>query len=209
MLIDVSQKIERGSVYRLGTPPVEIAPQGFYHESEGKFETTMLTLAAHTATHIDLVHRDRCLGLGRMIGRGKLLDVTQVSGRQIRITDIKEQVRIQNGDFVFFRTDWSTHLGTELYYAHPELSLEVVDWLAHKEINMVGIDALGLGRGRLHQEYDQLFADHDVFVIENLTNLSAIPSREFRVFCFPLRIEDIDAIPTRVVVETYNEEQAC
>jgi len=201
MLIDVSMPIITGSVFRLGTPPVEIASRKFYHESEGEYETIILSLAAHTATHVDLVFADTRIEPERMIGRGKLLDVTLVTGGEIGLDNIEHQVEIASGDFVFFRTDWSKFVGTEEYYHHPELSPEVVQWLVSKQINAVGIDALGLGRDRRHGEYDRLLIKNNVFVIENLANLSAIPKKQFKVYCFPLKIENVDAIPARVVVE--------
>jgi kynurenine formamidase len=201
MLIDVSMPITAGSVFRLGTPPVEIASRRFYHESEGEYESIVLSLSAHTATHVDLVFAENRIEPERMIGRGKLLDVTQVPGGEIQLGDVEHQVEIESGDFVFFRTDWSKLVGTEEYHNHPELSTEVVRWLVSKRINAVGIDALGLGRGRRHGEYDRLLIKNNIFVIENLANLSALPRKEFKVYCFPLKIENVDAIPARVVVE--------
>ena len=201
MLIDVSMTIKQGSVFRLGTPAVEIASRRFYHESEGEYESTMISFSTHTATHVDLVFMEKRIDPGRMIGTGKLIDVTQVSGGEIRLDDVKHQVEIESGDFVFFRTDWSEFVGTMKYYDHPELSLEVVQWLVSKNINAVGIDALGLGRDRRHGEYDRLLARNNIFVIENLANLSAIPKKKFNTYCFPLKIENTDAIPARVVVE--------
>jgi kynurenine formamidase len=210
MLIDVSMTIEPGSVFRLGTPAVEIASRRFYHESVGEYESTMISISAHTATHVDLVFTEKRIDPRRMIGTGKLIDVTQdfgelrqaVAGGAIRLDDVKHQVEIESGDFVFFRTDWSEFVGTMKYYDHPELSLEVVQWLVSKNVNAVGIDALGLGRGRRHGEYDRLLARNNIFVIENLANLSAIPKKKFNTYCFPLKIENTDAIPARVVVET-------
>jgi kynurenine formamidase len=201
MLIDVTMPITAGSVFRRGTPPVEIAVRRFYHASEGEYETVMLSLPAHTATHVDLVFRERRIPPGRMISRGKLFDVTGVGGEQIQLRDVEQQAEIQAGDFALFRTDWSRFAGTERYYEHPELALEVVQWLASNQVNGVGIDAPGLGRGRRHGEYDRLLAENDVFVIENLANLGAVPTnRALTVYCFPLSIENIDAIPARVLV---------
>ena len=201
MLIDVSMPIAPGAVFRLGSPPVEIVTHRFYHESEGEYETVVLTMPAHTATHIDLVFSDRCVSLERMIGKGKLIDVTGVGGNLIQLKDIENRAPIRSGDFVFFRTDWSKYSGTDRYFAHPELSFEVVQWLASIGVNAVGIDALGLGQGRRHGEFDRFLARSDVLVIENLTNLRKVPKGEFRVYCFPLNIESIDAIPARVLVD--------
>jgi kynurenine formamidase len=201
MLIDVSMPIAAGSVFRRGTPAVEIATHKFYDASEGEYETVMLALPAHTATHVDLVFRERRIPPGRMIGRGKLFDVTSAAGEQIRLRDFEQQVGIQAGDFALFRTDWSQCAGTDRYHKHPELALEVVQWLVSNKVNAVGIDAPGLGRERRHGEYDRLLAENDVFVIENLANLGAVPTdRAFTVYCLPLSIEDIDAIPARVLV---------
>lgn len=201
MIIDLSMTIQEGSVFRLGTPPVEIGSQRFHHESEGEYESIMISFSAHTATHVDLVFADRRIDPERMTGNGKLIDASQLAGTEIHLADVKDQVQVECGDFIFFRTDWSDFAGSGNYYDHPELSLEVVEWLAAEKINAVGIDALGLGRGRKHGEYDRLLARHDIYVIENLTNLAAIPCRRFKTYCFPLKLENTDAIPARVVVE--------
>ncbi len=201
MLIDVSMTIEQGAVFRLGTPAVEIASRRFYHESEGEYESILISFPTHTATHVDLVFPEKRIDPRRMMGTGKLIDATQMPGGEVRLDDVKHQVEIESGDFVFFRTTWSEFVGTLKYYDHPELSLEVVEWLVSKNINAVGIDALGLGRDRKHGEYDRLLARNNIFVIENLVNLSAIPQKKFKAYCFPLKIENTDAIPARVVVE--------
>ena len=122
MLIDVSMPITAGAVFRLGTPPVEIASRRFYHESEGEYESVVLSLSAHTATHVDLVFAENRIEPERMVGRGKLIVVTQSPGSEIPLDDIEHQVEIESGDFVFFRTDWSKLVGTEEYHNHPELS---------------------------------------------------------------------------------------
>lgn len=202
MIIDVSMPITNGSVFRLGTPPVQITSQRFYHESEGDYESIMIQISAHTATHVDLVFPDRHLDPERMIGTGKLIDVSHLSGTEIHLADIEHQVDLDPGDFVFFRTDWSQFVDTDQYRDHPELSPEVVEWLIAHQISAVGIDALGLAQGRGHGEHDRLLARHDILVIENLANLAAIPGNRFRVYCFPLKIDNTDAIPARVVVET-------
>lgn len=201
MLIDVSLPIKAGSVFRPGTPPVEIVTRRFQHKSQGEYKTVMLSFPAHTATHVDLPYKESSIAPERMIGKGKLFDLTGVASGKIQFCDIENQVEIQAGDFVFFRTDWSKFVGTNKYYRHPELSLEIVEWLCSNKVNAVGIDAPGLGRNQLHKKYDRLLAENDIFLIENLANLCAVPKKEFTVYCLTLSIENIDAIPARVLVE--------
>lgn len=202
MLIDVSMPITPGAVFRRGSPPVEIARRTFSNESEGEYETVVLTMPIHTATHIDLVFSERRIPPERLMGRGKLVDVTGVPGGLIQLHDVEDKAAIHQGDFVFFRTDWSRYAGTDRYFRHPELSLEVVQWLASTGVNAVGIDAQGLAQDLRHGEFDRFLARADVFVIENLVNLCQVPTKEFHVYCFPLSIEGIDAIPARVLVDS-------
>jgi kynurenine formamidase len=112
MIVDVSMTIRPGAVFRLGTPAVQIAAEGFFHEFEGEYESIMLSLSAHTATHVDLVYLARRLEPERMIGPGKLVDARQCSNREIQLADVDRQVDVERGDFVFFRTGWSELAGT-------------------------------------------------------------------------------------------------
>jgi len=202
MLIDVSMPLASGAVFRLGSPPVEIARRRFHHESEGEYESVVLSLPAHAATHVDLVYSARSVAPERMIGPGKLVDVRDPGSPSIGLAGVQGQVELSEGDFVFFRTGWERFAGSDRYFEHPELSPETVEWLISRKVNAVGIDALGLGRDRRHGEYDRLLAGNDILVIENLVNLGLIGPGSFTVYCFPLSIEDSDAIPARVVVET-------
>jgi kynurenine formamidase len=201
MILDVSMIIKSGSVFRRGTPPVQIESRKFYHEEEGAYVSIIIQVPAHTATHVDLVLPGRRMEPDRMIGNGKLIDVTWVESGEITLAHVRDRVDLEAGDFAFFRTDWSQFADTARYHDHPELSLELVQWLADRRVNAVGIDALGLARGRGHGEHDRLLARQDVYVIENLANLAAIPARPFRVYCLPLKMDDTDAIPARVLVE--------
>ncbi len=201
MLIDLTMPVKAGAVFRPGTPPVEIGRQTFYSDSGAEFQTTMLSLPAHTATHIDLVSRGRNIAPERMISRGRLFNVTRPGSGQISLHELRLRNDLKPGDTVLFRTDWSEYVGTEKYYENPELSREVLEWLIVNRVNAVGIDSPGLGRERLHGEYDRLLAENDILVIENLANLKAVPCEEFIVYCFPLSIENIDAVPARVMIE--------
>ncbi len=202
MLVDVSTRLEQGAVYRLGTPPVDLRMQRCFHEDEGGYyEAVMLSMPLHTATHIDVVNIENRIELDRSIGPGKMIEVSGIIDRKITLDDCEGQVSVEKGDFVFFRTGWDSYAATERYFNHPELSEEVLDWLVGMKVNMVGIDALGLGRGRRHGIYDRHLTSCGIYVIENLANLSAVTSPSFKVYCFPLKIENTDALPARVVVD--------
>lgn len=52
---------------------------------------------------------------------------------------------------MFFQTNWDKYIDDEeKYNNHPEASMEVIEYLVNKKVNMIGIDTLGLGLGRNH-----------------------------------------------------------
>ena len=200
MLIDVSLRLKEGMIFRKGSPEFSINELSCFHHEPGNYITSIINTPSHIGTHIDVISKDNSILLDRFIGRGILIDVSNIIG-QIKMEDIKNKKSLKKDDFVFFRTDWSQKIENDEYFDHPELSLEVLEWLIDEKINMVGIDALGLGRSKNHGTYDRYLAKHGIFIIENLTNLNLIKKEEFKVYCFPLNIENIEAIPARVVVE--------
>ena len=44
-------------------------------------------------------------------------------------------------------------------------------------------------------------AKNKIYGIENLCNLKNIPTKDFKVYCLPIKVEGIDAQPARVLVE--------
>ena len=205
MFVDISMPIQKGSVFHKGCAPVDISSRTFHNDYEGTYETTMLTMALHTATHIDFVFPGKEFPMERMIGQGRVFDVAKAGDGTIGLKDLGKNAEADKGDFIFFRTNWSRFLGTDKYFEHPELSMEVLNWLISKEVNVVGIDAQGLARAARHGEYDRFMLKHDIPVVENLVNLSALPQSRFTVYCFPIKIENVDAMPVRVVVEIKKE----
>ncbi len=201
MLIDVSLKLKEGMLFRKGSPLFSISNLKCFHEEEGQYETSIITTPAHIGTHIDIISKDNNIDLSRFIGRGILIDMPKCNAGAITLDNLDNQDLVEKDDFVFFRSGWSKYIGEEKYFYHPELAFEVVEWLSKKKVNMVGIDALGLGIGKNHGLYDRYLAGNGIYIIENLTNLDLIKEKTFTVYCFPLSIENLEAIPTRVIVE--------
>ncbi len=109
MLIDISTTIQSGAVFRIGSPAVNIESRTCVDEHDAEYETTVIAMPAHTATHIDLVSKDRSVELHRMISRAWVLDVTSAKGGKITRDDIGA-VAVQPNESVIFRTDWSYSL---------------------------------------------------------------------------------------------------
>lgn len=202
MIVDITQTTLIGKEYRAGSKPLEVKTVKRFSRSGSEYITTNFSCDVHNmGTHIDVMEKDVVIENERLIGKGIKFDISQLTDRKIELYDL-DLSKIKEGVYVFFQTNWDEYLNDEEKYAnHPEISMEVIEYLVEKKVNMIGIDTLGLGLRRNHGIIDDYLAKNKIYGIENLANLKSIPSNDFKVYCLPMKIEGIDALPTRVLVE--------
>lgn len=201
MLIDISQEIKIGKEYRKGSPVLKVNKIVCNKGSKSEYETIEYSLASHNSgTHIDVMGVGVELPLERLIGKGIKFDVSHIRDRAVEVEDVDLSI-IKGGEFIFFQTGWDKYLMEDTYDNHPEISIELIEKLSKMDINMIGIDALGIGRGRNHGIIDRLLGKAGKYAIENLCNLEKIPKNNFKVYCLPVKIEGIDTMPARIIVE--------
>lgn len=202
MLVDITQVTKIGKVCRPGSPPLEVSEIFCKSSSGSSYKTIQYSIATHNmGTHIDVMGIDIELPLDRYIGKGIVFDVSSVRGREVVLEDV-DLSRIKGGEFVFFHTGWSKYYDDdEKYQNHPEISISLIQELIKLDINMVGVDTLGFGIGKNHGTIDRILEEAGKYAIENLTNLDKIPLDNFKVYCLPTKIEGLDALPVRILVE--------
>lgn len=202
MLVDITQTTQLGRVYRAGSKPLEVKSVKRYSRSGSEYTTTCFSCDVHNmGTHIDVMSTDVIIENDRLISEGVKFDVSNITDRAIELDDL-ELSRIKEGVYVLFQTNWDKYLDDdEKYSTHPEVSMEVIEYLVGKKVNMIGIDTLGLGLRRNHGTIDEYLAKNKIYGIENLANLNRIPEENFKVYCLPIKIEGLDALPARLLVE--------
>jgi arylformamidase len=104
---------------------------------------------------------------------------------------------------VLIRTGWDTRWGTSRYQqAAPYLAPETTRALVHSGLTVLGVDfctdesAVDPSRTSLAH-----LLRAGVLVIENLCNLSALPTDGFRFFAVPLGTTDRAPVPVRAFAE--------
>ncbi|GAA0085832.1 cyclase family protein [Clostridium sp. CTA-7] len=202
MIVDITQTTKIGRVYRDGSEPLKVETVKRYSKSGSEYKTISFSCDTHNmGTHIDVIGVDVFIENERLISDGIKFDVSSITDREIKLTDL-DLSRVKEGVYVFFQTNYDKYFeDEEKYNNHPEISMEVIEYLVDKKVNMIGIDALGLGRGRNHGLIDVYLGKHKSYTIENLANLDKIPEEGFKVYCLPMKIEGIDGLPTRILVE--------
>jgi kynurenine formamidase len=158
------------------------------------------------------------LPLEWFFGDGVVLDMAhKPDGDVVQVAEVEaELARIGHTlkplDIVLVRT------GRDAFYGRPDytfhgcgVSAAATRWLYDQGIRVMGIDAWGWdapldGQAReaiARGEPGVFWAAHQVDLpyvqIERLVNLGVLPSTGFQVACFPLKIKDGSAGPTRAV----------
>jgi len=204
MLIDITQGARIGVVNsQAGSPTLKVEQSEFVETVAGAAQggkMAWFSCGVHDAgTRINTMGMVE-ISADRFIRPGVKFDVSHVAGRQIELDDLDTSI-LWEGQYVLFQTNWDLYRGDDKYLDHPELSRQVLEYLIGRRINMIGIDAPGIGKGKDHPVYDAYAAEHGAYVIGNLANLWKVPLSGFSVYCFPAKVAELDAIPARVLVE--------
>jgi kynurenine formamidase len=144
----------------------------------------------HVGTHLDTY-----LGVPIPIDwcdrRGVLIDARPY-GAVVPESAIAD-VDIRAGDFVIFRTgriEEVAYGSREYFTGHPQLDWSLIRALLAKKVSFIGIDASGIRHGvKLGDEHHQADVECEeshCYVVENLTNLGALP--ESAAKGFPIRL---------------------
>lgn len=201
MIVDITQTTLIGKVYRTGSKPLEVNEVSRFSRGGSEYKTINFSCDTHNmGTHIDVMGKNVVLDNERLISNGIKFDVRGIEDREILLGDLDVSL-VEEGVYVFFETGWDEYVNDDGKYSrHPEISFEVLEYLVKQKVNMIGIDALGLGIGKNHGIADSYLGKNKIYAIENLCNLESIPEK-FKVYCLPLKMEGIDALPTRILVE--------
>jgi kynurenine formamidase len=140
---------------------------------------------------------------GQGIAVEALTDAIDACGRAVR-----------EGDAVLLRTGQEDFdLDDVRAFQYPGMTREGTLFLAEQGAKVLGTDALGWDRpfgvmakafretGNRAEIWDGHFAgrDREVFIVQQLTNLRALPAFGFKVGFFPIKIARASAAPARVV----------
>ena len=176
------------------------------------YNLELLFLSSHTGTHLDAPYHFAKNGLkinqiplDRLIGKAVLIKLKKPKNSPITKSDVilfeKKNGKIPNHTSIFFYTSWQKNLKKGNYFTeNPGLDLTAAKYLASKKINLVGIDSPSIDLGK-----DESFCVHhilsknNILIVENLTNLNKIKSKEFNFTILPLKLKNATGSPVRAI----------
>ena len=208
-VIDMTHLISEDMPVYPGTEGPRLSPANTY-EKDG-FKETLMTMYTHTGTHMDppahLFEGRTTLDqfpAQQFAGKALVIDCSDMTeGQRVPLERITRCGRAaEEADFLLFRFGWDKYWGTPAYFGnYPCLSNEAVDYIiAHGKkgvgLDVIGIDPIADANLTIHRK---LFAQNEIVVIENLTNLDQVGSEPFWFFALPLRHVNADGSPIRAI----------
>ncbi len=206
-IVDLTHSVSPNMPVYPGTePPVFITGCSI---DEIGFLEKKITLYSHTGTHIDapahLIKGHNTLDLlpiNHFYGPALMLDFDMFKPETIGVKELAPyQDKIKDVEFLLLHTGWSQYWGTEKYFSNYNvLSKEAAEWLSKFGLKGFGSDTISADTADTHDyPVHKALLRLNTIIIENLTNLLALPRNIFDFSCFPLNFEDADGSPVRAV----------
>lgn len=208
-LIDLSHPITAEMPVFPGDRPVEIVVSDATTSPPASDRRHMngsrLHTSVHTGTHMDapfhFVHEgDRIdqVDLDRCVGPALRINLP-ATVREIEVKHLAEwDNKLRVAHRVVFNTGWHHRWGQPNYFTeHPVITGAAAKYLVDHGVVLVGVDTPSVDRPPYDAHLTLLGAG--LLIVENLTNLDAIPGDVFELVATPLRITGRDGSPVRAV----------
>jgi len=179
---------------------------------EDKYNLELLFLSSHTGTHLDAPYhfvkngiKIHQIPLDRLLGNGILIKIKKEKNQSITKNDLilfeRKNGNIPKHSSIFFYTEWQKNLNSDYYFINnPGLSESAATYLVSKRINLVGIDSPSIDLGQAKNfRVHKILAKNNILIVENLSNLNKISSKQFDFVILPLKLKDATGSPVRAI----------
>ena len=179
---------------------------------ENGYNLELLFLSSHTGTHLDAPYHFAKNGvkidqipLDRLLGKAILIKLQKTKNTAITKSDIilfeKNNYKIPNYSSIFFYTGWQKNLKNNNYFTeNPGLDISSAKYLTSKKVNLIGIDSPSIDHGQdMSFNVHNILSKNNILIVENLTNLNKITTKEFNFTILPLKLKDATGSPVRAI----------
>lgn len=205
-LYDATLAIHEGMVIFPGDPPFKL--DSFYRIERGdQFNLSVLSMGTHIGTHVDPPshYLDNGAGVDKipleaMVGPGIVLDMR---GRPVVDRQALAESAMAGSRRVLLKTDNGPRLlQSEFVADYVSLTEDGAEYLVELGVQLIGIDYLSIEKFQnVGAPVHRALLAGGVLIVEGV-NLLDVPAGPCKIYCFPLKIQDADGAPARVLVET-------
>ena len=202
--IDLSVKIKKANLVYPGDEPLEL--KKVKSLSEDGFNLHQLNINMHLGTHIDFKNHvstkendiifEDFLGKANVIRPEILNNVISTEDVEDKYLNLTYQERILILDLHHYYK-----FNTKSYYECPKFEPSIFRFLKDNNINVLGADIPDFSYFNDHElKMHKDLLKSDIYLIENLTNLSQLTSHIYLV-ALPLEIEGVEASLVRAIAK--------
>lgn len=179
---------------------------------DDEYNLELLFLSSHTGTHLDAPYhfvkngiKIHQIPLDRLVGNGILIKIKKGKNQSITKNDLilfeRKHGDIPKNSSIFFYTEWQKNLNSNYYFINnPGLSESAAIYLVSKKINLVGIDSPSIDLGQdKNFKVHKILAKNNILIVENLSHLNKISSKQFDFVILPLKLKDATGSPVRAI----------
>jgi arylformamidase len=209
-LIDLSHTVTHGLVTYKGLPAPIIcdylsreASRKLYAPGT-EFQIGKIEMVANTGTYLDSPFHRYADGKDlSQLALEKLADLPaiKIQARNRQSLDVSDFPRNENlaGKAVLVETGWSRHWNTPQYYeGHPFLTEDAARFLSDSGVALVGIDSHNIDDVQdLRRPVHSILLGNEIPIVEHMTNLAAVPPKDFRFFAVPVKVKGFGTFPVR------------
>ncbi len=198
-IYDVTRTITRGMGVYPGDPEVRIALVADVKEGD-PYTVSALAMGSHSGTHVDAPRHLFPDGTGidrispdHLIGPAAVIDV----GDSISIDreHLVASIPAEGCERLLLRTRSE---GRDK--AHEFLTPEAARWLVGQDLRLLGIDGPSVDAEDADSlPVHRILLEAGVVIVEGL-DLHRVPAGAYTLVCMPLKLEDCDGAPARVML---------
>ncbi len=206
MIVDLTHTLHQGMTVFPGTP--ELRVQQIASIPFDGFNEKLISFATHTGTHMDapnhIVPDTATLDMlepGKFMGKACVIDCRNYHTIDTNVISENKEI-INKADFVLFYTSWENLWGTNQYLKDfPVLTKQAASLLTSLNLKGIGLDTISVDPVDSDDlTIHKILLSAGMLIIENLTNLSALPlGKSFDFIALPLKIKDADGSPVRAL----------
>lgn len=205
-IIDISMPLNRET-------PVWPGCQQFYLRRYKRLESgddcnnSHVSCDVHTGTHIDApahflsnAETVDLLSLDALIGPAAVCHLPAVSS--INATDLQRLSVPLKTKRLLLRTDNSERWNARINKFRSDfvgLTYDAAQWIAAREIGLVGIDYLSVARYEETASVHQILLEAGIILLEGI-NLYGVQAKEYELICLPLKLMGAEGAPARAVL---------
>lgn len=176
------------------------------------WNASYINIYSHSGTHMDApwhfeVNEQTIdqLPLDRMISDAWICDLQDVGPKEILgVQHLKTLANdFKKGDSMLLHTGWSKRLGSADYRdALPRIGEDLANWMGENKVNILGVEPPSVADVNNLEEVTkihQILMQNNIIIIEGLTNLDVIKQPKVKLIALPLKVENCDGAPARVI----------